>query len=489
MTRSKKKLKNSRKRINKSPKFDAHSFKMTEKQKTIAGFVELEGVGLHTGLRVSLKLCPTSENHGIKFKRVDLENSPIINADVDNVINVERGTTLQQNNATISTIEHLLASLTGLGIDNCLIEVNAPEIPIMDGSALPFMNAIKKVGVKELNADKNYLVITEPIKWENKEKGIELIALPADHFSVTSMIDFDSKVLGKQFATLEKIEDFDQEIASCRTFCFLHEIEYLLNNNLIKGGDLDNAIVVVDKKVEQKELDRLAVVFNKKSIAVKEEGYLNNLDLRYPNEPARHKLLDIVGDLTLVGRPIKGKIIATKPGHGPNVEFGKLLKHYTKKAMSEPIQFDLTKTVLDVEGIKKILPHRPPFLFVDRIIELSTEKVVGIKNVSINEDIFRGHFPNQPIFPGVLQVEAMAQVGGILVLNGLEEPEKHLTYFMKIENVRFRKMVVPGDTLVFEITFASPYRRGIAHMCGKTYVNGQVVCEAEMMAKIEKVID
>lgn len=484
----KKNSKNSRKRTNKSPKFDGIiRVEMTEKQKTICDVVKMTGVGLHTGINVSLDIHPATANSGIKFRRVDLENSPIIKADVDNVVDVQRGTTIQEKGARISTVEHLLAALTGLGIDNATIDINAPEIPIMDGSSKPFIEALQKVGVQELNEDKDYLVIKETIKWEDKEKGIELIAIPDDHFNVVSMIDYNSKVLGKQHAALEKIEDFAEEISSCRTFCFLHELEVLLNNNLIKGGDLDNAIVVVDKKVSQGELDRLSEVFNKDSVSVKEEGILNNLDLRYANEPARHKLLDIVGDLTLVGKPIKGKIIATKPGHGPNVEFGKLLKKYNTKVMSKGPEFDLGNTVLDVEGIKKLLPHRPPFLFVDRIIELTPERVVGVKNVSVNEDLFRGHFPGQPIFPGVLQTEAMAQVGGVLVLAQLENPEDYLTYFMKIEQVKFRKMVVPGDTIVFDLCYASPYRRGIAHMKGKAYVNGEVVAEAEMMAKIEKV--
>jgi len=460
---------------------------MTDNQKTVSDVVIVEGSGLHTGVDVSLKIHPSEPNTGIIFKRIDLENCPIIKADVDNVTDVQRGTTISKNGASISTVEHLLAALTGLGIDNCVIDVNAPEIPIMDGSSKPFIDAIKQIGVKELTEEKDYLVITEIIKYTDPVNGIELIAIPDDHYNVVSMIDFNSKVLGKQHATLEKIEDFEKEVSSCRTFCFLHELEHLLDNNLIKGGDLDNAIVVVDKKVSQGELDRLSEVFNKDKVLVKEEGILNNLDLQYVNEPARHKLLDIVGDLTLVGKPIKGKILATKPGHGSNVAFGKLLKQFDKKKMSDLPSYDLYNTILDVEGIKDILPHRPPFLFVDRVIELTPERVVGVKNVSVNEDLFRGHFPGQPIFPGVLQVEAMAQVGGILVLAGLENPQNYLTYFMKIEQVKFRKMVLPGDTIVFDLTYASPYRRGIAHMKGIASVNGQVVAEAEMMAKIQKI--
>ena len=457
---------------------------MGDKQRTISREVSLSDVGLHTGKKVNLTFCPVIENFGIKFQRIDLEGQPIIEADVDYVTDIQRGTTLTKNGNSVSTIEHSLAALTGLGIDNCLIKIDSQEVPIMDGSSKPFIEILKKAGIKELGADKNYFVITEPIKFTIEDKGIELIALPDDHYNITSMIDYKSPVLGKQFATLDKIEDVEEEIASSRTFCFLHELEFLAKHNLIKGGDLSNAIVVVDKVIEKERLDEIAKILNKPSVEVKEEGILDNIELRHANEPARHKLLDIVGDLTLVGRPIKGKIIASKPGHGPNTEFAKLIKKSIKKMEKN---FDVSNIALDVEGIKKILPHRPPFLMVDRIIELTPERVVGVKNVSINEDLFRGHFPNQPIFPGVLQVEAMAQVGGVLVLSQFEDPENYLTYFMKMDNVKFRKMVVPGDTLVFELTYLSPYRRGIAHMLGKAYVNGELVTEAEMMAKIDKV--
>lgn len=457
---------------------------MGDKQRTIQREVSLSDVGLHTGQQVNLTFCPQEANYGIKFQRVDLEGAPIIEADVDLVTDVQRGTTLTKNGNSVSTMEHALAALTGLGIDNCLIKIDAQEVPIMDGSSKPFIKILKEAGVQELEQDRDYIVITEPIKFSIPEKGIELIAIPDDHYNIISMIDYASPVLGKQFATLDKIEDFENEIASSRTFCFLHELEFLAENNLIKGGDLSNAIVVVDKVLEKDKLNGIAKLLNKPTVEVKNEGILDNIELRHANEPARHKLLDIVGDLTLVGKPIKGKIIATKPGHGPNTEFAKLIKHSQKNM--EP-KFDVSKTVLDIEGIKKILPHRPPMLMVDRIIELSPEKVVGVKNISINEDVFRGHFPDQPIFPGVLQVEAMAQVGGVLVLSQYDDPENYLTYFMKMDNVKFRKMVVPGDTLVFELTYASPYRRGIAHMLGKAYVNGELVTEAEMMAKIDKV--
>ena len=459
---------------------------MGDNQKTVEQKVTIQGVGLHTGNLVTLTFCPTKENFGIKFQRIDLKNKPTIEADVDLVTEIERGTTLTKGGASVSTVEHVLSALTGLGIDNCLVEVNAQEMPIMDGSAQPFVKVLKEAGIKEFKVDKNYFVVTEPIKYVNQEKGIELIALPDDHCNITSTIDYNSPVLGKQVAKLEDLKDFEKEISSSRTFCFLHELELLLEHNLIKGGDLSNAIVVVDKPVSQEKLDQLSSLLNKPKVEVQSSGILNNVELRHTNEAARHKLLDIVGDLTLVGRPIKGKIIATKPGHGPNVEFAKLIKHSIKKMENQP-KFDVSKTVLDVKGIKNILPHRPPFLLVDRIIEMSPERVVGVKNVTINEDLFRGHFPDQPIFPGVLQVEAMAQVGGVLVLSQFEDPENYLTYFMKMDKVKFRKMVVPGDTMVFELTFASPYRRGLAHMLGRTYVNNELVCEADMLAKIEKV--
>ncbi len=457
---------------------------MGNKQRTILKEVSLSDIGLHSGKKVNLTFCPAKENFGIKFQRIDIENQPTIEANVDYVTEIQRGTTLTKNGHSVSTIEHSLAALTGLGIDNCLIKIDAQEVPIMDGSSTPFIKILKQAGIKELSADKDFIVIKEPIKFSIEDKGIELIALPDDHYNITSMIDYDSPVLGKQHARLDNIEDFEDEIASSRTFCFLHELEFLAHNNLIKGGDLSNAIVVVDKVIEKERLNQIAKLLGKPTVEVTDKGILDNVKLRHENEAARHKLLDIVGDLTLVGRPIKGKIIATKPGHGPNTEFAKLIKKSTKEMKNE---FEVSNTVLDVEGIKKILPHRPPMLMVDRIIELSPEKVVGVKNITVNEDVFRGHFPDQPIFPGVLQVEAMAQVGGVLVLSQFDDPENYLTYFMKIDKVKFRKMVVPGDQIIFEINYLSPYRRGVAHMCGKAYVNGELVTEAEMMAKIDKV--
>lgn len=457
---------------------------MIDRQRTILKEVSLSDIGLHSGQKVTVTFCPANENFGIKFQRTDIKTQPIIEADADLVSEVQRGTTLTKNGFSVSTIEHALAALTGLGIDNCLIKIDSQEVPIMDGSCKPFISILKSAGIKNLEAEKKYFEIKKPIKFIDKEKGVELIALPAELYSITSMIDYDSPVLGKQFAELKKIEDFEEEISSSRTFCFLHELEFLANNNLIKGGDLSNAIVVVDEVIDKERLSQIAKLLGKQSVEVNREGILNNVKLRHANEAARHKLLDIVGDLTLVGKPIRGKIIATKPGHGPNTQFAKLIKKSIKEMEN---QYDVAKTVLDVEGIKKILPHRPPMLMVDKIIELSQEKVVGVKNVTVNEDVFRGHFPDQPIFPGVLQVEAMAQVGGVLVLSQYEDPENYLTFFMKIDKVKFRKMVVPGDTLVFEISYVSPYRRGVAHMRGKAFVNGELVTEAEMMAKIQKV--
>lgn len=459
---------------------------MNKLQKTIANKTSFSGVGLHTGKKVNITVCPAPANSGINFQRIDLENKPIIEALVENVDRVDRSTALRKGDAFVSTVEHLLASLTALEIDNCLIEIDGPEVPILDGSAAPFMEELIKIGSTELDAKRDFLVIKKPIHFTDKEKGAEFSILPHDGFEVEVTIDYNSKVLGKQKASLASLANFEEEISTCRTFCFFHELEALLEHNLIKGGDVDNAIVVVEHEAKQETLDRLSKIFNKPDLKVVQQGILNNIDLHFENEPARHKLLDVIGDLALIGRPIKGKVIAVKPGHSSNVAFGKVIKEQTRSMENKP-NYDVHNTVLDVEGIKNLLPHRPPFLFVDRIIELSEERVVGVKNVSVNEDIFRGHFPNQPIFPGVLQIEAMAQVGGVLVLSQLEEPEKHLTYFMKMDKVKFRKMVVPGDTLVFDLSFATPYRRGIAHMVGKAYVNNELVAEAEMMAKIEKV--
>lgn len=460
---------------------------MSDKQKTIKTAVSIKGIGLHTGEEVTLTFKPAPANHGFKFQRIDLENQPIIDASVKNVTDLSRGTTLEQNGGKVSTVEHSLAALTGLDIDNVLIEINGGEVPILDGSSKPFIEVLESVGIKEQDADRDYYVVKSPIKYEDKERGVELIIIPDENYSISTMIDYNSKVLGSQNASLNNLDDFKTEISSCRTFVFFHELEMLLNHNLIKGGDLSNAIVIVDKEVSKEELDRIARLFNKESVEVKSEGILNNVDLHYDNEPARHKLLDIVGDLALVGKRLKGKVIAKRPGHAANIELGKLI-HKAMSKESKEVHFDLTAEPLyDTVQIMKMLPHRPPFLLVDKIMSCGDDRVVGVKNVTMNEPFFEGHFPTEPVMPGVLQIEAMAQTGGILVLGQVEDPENYMTYFMKIDKVKFKKKVVPGDTLVFELNLLSPVRRGICHMGGKAYVNNKVVMEAEMMAQIAKV--
>lgn len=463
---------------------------MQVKQQTLKEPIVFEGKGLHTGLQVKMTINPAPVNHGIKFQRVDLQDQPIIDAVADYVTATSRGTTLEKNGATISTLEHVMASLAGMGIDNALIAVNAPEVPIMDGSAQAYIDAIRKVGVVEQEADRWYFEVKEKIVYKDEESGKEIILLPDDHFSVETMIDFNSKVLGNQYARLSNIEDFADQIAPCRTFVFLHEVEFLLKNNLIKGGDLENAIVVVEKELPQEELDHLASLFNKPSIKmIPEGGYLNNLQLRFPNEPARHKLLDMVGDLALVGYPIKGKIIANKPGHFVNTEFAKVIRKIAKKANMKPDApvYDPNKEpLIDINGIKKMLPHRPPFLLVDKIMERTDTYVVGIKNVTMNEPFFVGHFPEEPVMPGVLIIEAMAQVGGLLALAAVSDPENYSTYFVKIDKVRFKRKVVPGDTLIFKLELLEPIRRGMVIMSGKAYVGDALATEAELMAQIAK---
>jgi UDP-3-O-[3-hydroxymyristoyl] N-acetylglucosamine deacetylase/3-hydroxyacyl-[acyl-carrier-protein] dehydratase len=457
-------------------------------QKTIKKAVSVKGLGLHTGREVNLTFRPAPVNHGYVFKRTDLEGSPEIPADVKFVTDTSRGTTLEHNNASVQTIEHVLSSLAGLEIDNAIIEMDGPETPIMDGSARYFVEALIDAGIEEQNAEKDFFVIESVISFADPQNKVEIIAIPAQDFKVSVMIDFESNVLTSQNANLNKISDFQKQIAPCRTFVFLHELEYLLKNNLVKGGDLNNAIVFVNKAVGQDELDRLAGLFNKPTVAVKPEGILNNLDLHFPNEPARHKLLDVIGDLTLAGKPIKGHIIATRPGHKANVEFAKLLRKEIEKSAQEKIPvYDLNKPPLfDIQGIMRFLPHRPPFLFVDKILEMSKEHVVGIKNVTMNETFFVGHFPDEPVMPGVIQIEAMAQTGGILVMNSVPDPENYLTFFLKIDGVKFRSKVVPGDTLLFKLDLIAPIRRGLCHMRGVAYVGNKIVMEAEMLAQIVK---
>lgn len=463
---------------------------MSIKQQTIKTPVSVSGVGLHTGKKVTLTFQAAPENHGYKFQRIDLEGKPLIDADVDNVIDTARGTTLEQNGGKVSTTEHVLAALVGMEIDNCLIEIDGPEIPIMDGSSMPFIHALEAAGLVRQEAERIYFVLKHNLTYEDPVKKVEMLAVPQDEFRITVMVDYNSAVLGTQHASMYHVREFKEEIARCRTFVFLHELEALLQHNLIKGGDLDNAIVLVDKEVPKDKLDYLAKIFNRQEIEVKGKGVLNNTVLHHFNEPARHKLLDIAGDLALVGMPIKAHILAARPGHAGNVEFARKIKELIKeekKKKTHP-EFDLNKEpLMNINDIMKILPHRQPFLLIDNILELTKERVVGVKNVTMNEEFFKGHFPGNPVMPGVLLVEAMAQTGGILVLKTVPDPENYLTYFMKIDGVKFKNKVLPGDTVVFELKLLTPIRRGICHMKGIAYVRNKPVMEAEMMAQIVKV--
>ena len=463
---------------------------MIEKQRTLKESIVFNGIGLHTGEAVTMEICPAEDNHGYKFQRVDLENQPIIKADVDYVVATDRGTTLEQHGARVYTTEHILAALYASQVDNALIKINGPEIPIMDGSAILFVNEIERVGFEDQTAVREYFELNENIPWEDLEKGIEFLAVPDINYRLTVMVDYNSPVLGTQHASMYKLSDFKTEIAKCRTFVFLRELEYLASNNLIKGGDLDNAIVLVDRlDIGQEELDRLAKLLGKDQLQISIDGIgvLNSTKLQYENEPARHKLLDIVGDLALVGKPIKAHILAARSGHSGNVRFAKVLKEQIKKQQNQGRYFDLSKeSVYDINDIERILPHRYPFLMVDKIIEVHENSIVGVKNITMNEPQFTGHFPGNPVFPGVLQIEAMAQVGGIFALTKVEEPHLYSTYFMKIDNVRFKQKVMPGDTVVFELVLNSPIRRGLVEMSGKAYVNGKIVSEASMLAQIIK---
>jgi UDP-3-O-[3-hydroxymyristoyl] N-acetylglucosamine deacetylase/3-hydroxyacyl-[acyl-carrier-protein] dehydratase len=463
---------------------------MAEKQRTLLNSIHLQGVGLHTGEKVNLEICPAPDNHGYKFQRTDLDGQPIIKADVDLVVATDRGTTLEYKGARVYTTEHVLAALYGCQVDNALIKIDGPEVPIMDGSSLIFVNEIEKVGYQEQEAERDYFVLTENIPWEDTDKGIEFLAIPDENYRITVMVDYKSPVLGTQHATMYNIGEFKKEIASCRTFVFLRELEFLATNNLIKGGDLDNAIVLVDRMdVSPEELNRLAKLLGKEDLKITIDGIgvLNSSKLQYENEPARHKLLDIVGDLALVGKPIKAHILGARPGHSGNVRFAKVLKDQIKKQESQGRTFDLTKEPLyNINDIEKMLPHRFPFLMVDKIMEINEESIIGVKNITMNEPIFTGHFPGNPIFPGVLQIEAMAQVGGIFALSKVEDPHLYTTYFMKIDKVKFKQKVIPGDTIVFELYLLSPIRRGLVEMGGKAYVNGKMVMEAEMLAQIAK---
>lgn len=461
---------------------------MSTKQKTIKNEVSLSGVGLHTGNTVKMTFKPAPIDHGYAFARVDLEGQPIIAAHVEYVVNTQRGTNLEKNGVQIQTSEHVLAAAVGLGIDNLLIEIDASEPPIMDGSSKFFIEALEKAGIEEQDADIKEYIVKDIISYRDEITGSEIILMPSDKYEITTMVDFGTKILGTQNATLQHISDFKEEIAAARTFSFLHEIEMLLENDLIKGGDLNNAIVYVDKELSPATMDRLKKAFKKDDIAVQPNGILDNLNLHWANEAARHKLLDVIGDLALTGIRIRGKIIANKPGHLVNTQFAKKLSKIIKLEKRNNVpQIDLNQPpLMDIHQIMEILPHRPPFLLIDRILELSDKHVVGMKNVTMNENYFVGHFPGSPVMPGVLQVEAMAQCGGVLVLSTVPDPENYLTYFMKMDNVKFKQKVLPGDTLIFKAELISPIRRGICHMQAYGYANGKLVVEAELMAQIAK---
>lgn len=457
------------------------------KQNTLKDSFSLSGKGLHTGLDLTVTFNPAPENHGYKIQRIDLEGQPVIDAVADNVTETQRGTVLSKNGVKISTIEHGMAALYALGIDNCLIQVNGPEFPILDGSAKYFVQGIERVGIEEQNAVKDYYIIKSKIEFRDEKTGSSIIVLPDDDFSLNVLISYDSQIIPNQFATLEDMSLFKDEIAASRTFVFVRDIEPLLSAGLIKGGDLDNAIVIYERQMAQENLDKLADVMGVQHIDASKLGYINHIPLVWPNECARHKLLDIIGDLALIGKPIKGRIIATRPGHTINNKFARQLRKQIRLHEIQAPSYNCDETpLMDVNKIRSLLPHRYPFQLVDKVIEIGANYIVGVKNITSNEPFFQGHFPEEPVMPGVLQIEAMAQIGGLLVLNSVDDPQKYSTYFMKIDGVKFRQKVVPGDTLIFRVELMAPIRRGISTMKGYAFVGEKIVCEAEFMAQIVK---
>lgn len=462
---------------------------MSDKQRTLAREISLKGKGLHTGINVTITFKPAPANHGYKYCRVDLPGKPLIDALAEHVTDTSRGTTLTQNSVSVATVEHVLAAFYGMRIDNVLIEIDGPEAPIMGGASAKFVEAIREAGIVEQKEDRNYFVVKQKIAFSDEEHGVDLIIYPDDHLSINVLIDYNSRILGNQYAILDSINNFEKDISNSRTFVFFHELEPLYKMNLIKGGDLDNAIVILDKEVEQAEIDRIAKLFNRPGINKHTAGVLNNTELRYPNEPARHKLLDLIGDLSLVGLPIKGKVVATRPGHYANTHLARIIRQEMKKALSKrsiPVYDPNLPPVYGIEDLKKLLPHRAPFLMVDKIISIDETTVVGIKNVTFNEPFFQGHFPDEAVMPGVLLVEALAQAGGILVLSTVKEPDKYSTYFLKIERLKFKHKVVPGDTVLLKMELTEPLRRGIVTMYGQAFVGNILVVEGEMTAQVVK---
>ena len=463
---------------------------MSDFQKTIAGPVSLSGTGLHTGASVNVTFSPSPCGSGYRFRRTDLAGKPEVEALAENVTETDRGTVLEKNGARISTTEHLLAAVYGMGIDNLLIELDGPEVPILDGSSREWTELFEKAGIVDQESERVYYELKEVVTYSHPGRNTEMIAIPSSTPRYSVMIQFDTKVLDTQHATLDFPDDFVREIAPCRTFVFLHELELLLRHNLIRGGDINNAIVFVDRLVSEEELSKLSAAFNRHEVKVQPDGVLNNLELRFMNEPARHKLLDLLGDMALLGARLKAHVIARRPGHITNVEFTRQLREMmirdSKKGESAPVYDPNKPPLFDINQIKKMLPHRPPFLLVDKVLEMSQNHVVGLKNVTMNEAFFTGHFPDEPVMPGVLQIEAMAQTGGILIMSTVPDPENYLTYFMKIQEVKFRNKVVPGDTIIFHLHLVSPIRRGLCHMRGLAYVGNKVVMEAEMLAQIAR---